>query len=837
MNRSRPARAWLRSAASLITAAAVAAAVLIAGPFGITSAQPASAASAADFNPGYIVSDAVFFNTGSMNPDQIQSFLNAREPSCSAGYTCLKSYHQDTPTVAADGLCQQYSGSGGESAATIIYKVAQACGISPQVIIVTLEKEQNLVSSTAPTSLRYQRAMGYACPDTAACDTTYYGFFNQVYHAARQFQIYGQYHSSFRYNIGNVYIQYNPTASCGGSYVNIQNQATADLYNYTPYQPNASALANFYGTGDSCGAYGNRNFFRIFSDWFGSPTGVIGDLVRTASDPAVYLLSGSKKYYVPTSAVMDTFSALGPLRSVAASYLSGFTTASNNASALVRDPASGGLFLVQGGARHHFASCGQVSQYGYSCSSYTDLSPHQLAVLPQAGDMSSFFVVLGGATTYWLNGTTRYPVYAWSAVLALNKGASPFVATMDSGVANQYPVGQTLLTSNQVWASSTSSQLWYIDGWNGGDKVAISASMAQEYGFGARQTVSAALLNQYPTANNGAQLGLALQCDGTNYVTSQGKVYSFSGSAAPGGLAVFKPQEGSCALLHYGGPVAANKLFVKTPGNSVVYAVSSGHAQAVPSWSALMAMTSGATPTILTWSVVDLLTLPQASPGFFVKTANDATVYQLMNGKLTPMRSWSELVAAGGSSAAIATWSMSEVESVPMSSAPLAAGAVAKAANSASIYLINGSASKLHVASLTTTSELGLPTWAGVDQPSLDFYKASAGDLSRVVQCSGQQYFAAAGTLYPIASSAATGLTVTTLDSTVCAKLKRSTAAALAKVFVRDPSDATVYYVTGGKREPVSSWTRLVQLAGTSSPQILTTGANGLADVAVGPSA
>ena len=47
--------------------------------------------------------------------------------------------------------------------------------------------------------------------------------------------------------------------NCGTSSVYIQNQATAGLYNYTPYQPNAAALANLYGTGDSCSAYGNRN--------------------------------------------------------------------------------------------------------------------------------------------------------------------------------------------------------------------------------------------------------------------------------------------------------------------------------------------------------------------------------------------------------------------------------------------------------------------------------------------------------------------------------------------------------------------------------------------------
>ena len=53
----------------------------------------------------------------------------------------------------------------------------------------------------------------------------------------------------------------------------IQNTATASLYNYTPYQPNAAALAAYPGTGDACSAYGNRNFFYLFRKYFGSTGG------------------------------------------------------------------------------------------------------------------------------------------------------------------------------------------------------------------------------------------------------------------------------------------------------------------------------------------------------------------------------------------------------------------------------------------------------------------------------------------------------------------------------------------------------------------------------------
>jgi hypothetical protein len=53
----------------------------------------------------------------------------------------------------------------------------------------------------------------------------------------------------------------------------IQSRATANLYTYTPYQPNAASLAAYPGEGDACSSYGNRNFFSTFTDYFGSTGG------------------------------------------------------------------------------------------------------------------------------------------------------------------------------------------------------------------------------------------------------------------------------------------------------------------------------------------------------------------------------------------------------------------------------------------------------------------------------------------------------------------------------------------------------------------------------------
>ncbi|MFZ2126039.1 MAG: hypothetical protein WAV04_00825 [Candidatus Microsaccharimonas sp.] len=271
----------------------------------------AYAANGADFNPGYIIDDSVFYNSSTMSPDQIQNFLNSKNPNCDYNgtqpasdwgypgmthaqfaehkrngtngfsqdtgfhappYKCLTMYTQNTPQMeAASGLCNSLSAGSNRSAAQIINDVAKACGINPQVLLILLEKEQSLVTDKWPLNRQLEHATGFACPDTAPCDPQYSGIFYQIYYAARQFKIYQKFPNSYNYRAGRTnIIKWSPNDSCGTSEVYIQNQATAGLYIYTPYRPNAAALNNLYGTGDGCSAYGNRNFWRIFTDWFGS---------------------------------------------------------------------------------------------------------------------------------------------------------------------------------------------------------------------------------------------------------------------------------------------------------------------------------------------------------------------------------------------------------------------------------------------------------------------------------------------------------------------------------------------------------------------------------------
>ena len=281
--------------AGTCTLSAVLAATLLSGQ------APAQAADLRAFDAGYIISDALFYDAGAMNVAAIQSFLVQKGSSCvaSAGRTCLKDYRETTVTRAADTLCTvKYTGASKETAAQIIAKVALSCRINPQVLIVMLQKEQGLVMASAGgrTAIEYRSAMGFGCPDTAACNAQYYGFFNQVYSTAHQFQYYAKNPLGYAHRAGVVNrVLYNPNAACGSSAVYIQNQATVSLYNYTPYQPNAAALTAGYGAGNSCSAYGNRNFWNYFTDWFGPTTqrAPIGSLdAATSPSPGVIAVRG-----------------------------------------------------------------------------------------------------------------------------------------------------------------------------------------------------------------------------------------------------------------------------------------------------------------------------------------------------------------------------------------------------------------------------------------------------------------------------------------------------------------------------------------------------------------
>ena len=197
-------------------------------------------AQAADFNSSNLISDGDFINIDSMNTNEIQAFLNGK-----------------------GGFLKDFS-EGGRSAAQIIYDASHGYGdaagsisgisintstgsVSPKVILVTLQKEQSLITKTSRDDSVLNKAMGYACPDSGGCNSAYAGFTKQVENAAWQLR----YNYERAQGRGFSDYQVGQSFNFDGDTGTFSNRATASLYRYTPHVYN-----------------GNYNFWNLFANTY-----------------------------------------------------------------------------------------------------------------------------------------------------------------------------------------------------------------------------------------------------------------------------------------------------------------------------------------------------------------------------------------------------------------------------------------------------------------------------------------------------------------------------------------------------------------------------------------
>ena len=266
---------------------------------------------AADFSPNNIIDDSVFDNSTSMSADAIDSWLNNNFPN-----SCISpnsGFQAKLPTGYSPGGGFTYGGF--VSAGNVIATAAQTYGINPQVLLVTLQKEQSLVAGGVSycnngDEHKYAAATGYGCPDggtvyswtgvslyrrsgvehtatgsTCVNTAAKAGFSQQVIRAAWLLKfgqqrslgnttwavISGSWDNSDdpptcyggpmtqgqrkRCNSDSSTVFYDGYTTIDGTSTHIDTGATAALYWYTPH------------------FHGNQNFFDLYTAWFGSTYG------------------------------------------------------------------------------------------------------------------------------------------------------------------------------------------------------------------------------------------------------------------------------------------------------------------------------------------------------------------------------------------------------------------------------------------------------------------------------------------------------------------------------------------------------------------------------------
>lgn len=744
----------------------------------LNSATPSGVRPMADltlFRPGNIISDATFFDSSTMSSAQIQAFLQSKAPTCRSGYTCLASWTDTSRTIAADAMCGPYAGAANEKASEIIYKVAQACGINPRVLLVMLQKEQGLVTHTWPSDWRYTIAMGQGCPDTAACDTRYYGFFNQVHGAAWQLKRYANPPGTNKVftwfapgKTANV--RFSPDAACGSAQVYIENQATANLYYYTPYQPNVAALRAGYGEGDGCSAYGNRNFYNYFVDWFGSTQVTGATLARSASNPAVYLISGLGRWGVPDPEdYVELSRAFGAAAVVSDAYLATLTLRGNTR-AVLHNAATGVMSLVQGGALHRILTCESAAAWGASCGSPTTVSPALLAGLAAGPDVGSYFTLrTSGVWGRFDSASAVTPLYNEAAARAVNGDmrVTPFAPYLPTSryaelakSALVFAPGQLVraTTDARVYMTADFDRLLSVNAWS--DVVEynrFSSSVA---------SVPSSDLARYREAG---PVTPTLRCPSGSYLLTGGALHRLSDPLRAGLLAV-DAAEITCAQFPLGSP-ASTAVALRAEDEDTVFVLEHGQRRRAMTWEHLVDVNGGSAPVILVTQSTTLQSIPYGPP--------------IADGLLTK-----------GTSPAVA--------------------------------MVNGTSAHW-LESFDIARELGVPTTYRTLGDSEVSALTLGVKLGLWVDCGGNIGFAASGRVYPVTPIAAKGFTPVALSPLVCKRLAIH-AGAPGPVFVKSSGSATVYAAENGIYRSIGTWAELVGLAGTT-PRILVLSASTLASL------
>ncbi len=291
----------------------------------------------AEFNPNYIISDQELVDYNAMSLSQVQRFLEDKG-SPLAWYA----------TTDVDGI--------NRTASEIIWRAAQTYKISPKVLLVTLQKEQSLITDRAPEQKQLDWATGYGvCDSCSLSDPSiqkYKGFANQIDYTAgwKRWYLDNAVLLSWVKKPGQTYLidtyQITPV-----------NYATAGFYTYTPHY------------------HGNYNFWKIWQDWFGKifPDGTV---FKESDGDGIWLLQrGLKRKFLSYSAFISRYSP-EKLISVSKSELENYETGTPIKFAdysLLRSPR-GTVYLIVGDTRRGFASSEVFRTIGLNPEEIIDVS-------------------------------------------------------------------------------------------------------------------------------------------------------------------------------------------------------------------------------------------------------------------------------------------------------------------------------------------------------------------------------------------------------------------------------------------------------------------------------
>lgn len=426
---------------------------------------------------GYALSDAEFTNKDGLTLTGIQAFLEG------------KGSYLATYNIEVEGNSLR--------ASDVIYKAAQDYSINPKVILIKLQNEQSLITSTNPTDRALDCAMGYeggkGCLRMFTENPDRRGFANQIDLGAWQFNRYMTYpETSYYVHVGDIVTKYNSTY--GTQTFEIKNQATAALATYTESLSGITMIKD------------------LMQEWFEVAYYYDGALLQDSYSGNTYLIQNGKKRIIHSLAAL--YSGFNPRAlivvspEVLAQYEDGqgIKFVENS---LIRSPG-GTVYLVTNGEKRGFASREAFRQFGFNPEEILDVSWGDLGALPDGEPITvqDAFPVGGllqaretGAVFYISPEGIVHPI--WDKSILTTNFKTRHLISMNMTDIQKYQQGGPLKFQDGTLITSPGTRAVFVIS-NGIKHAFSSAQVFESLGYKWQNIVytTDAVLNLHPTGEN-----------------------------------------------------------------------------------------------------------------------------------------------------------------------------------------------------------------------------------------------------------------------------------------------------------------------------------------------
>ncbi len=712
----------------------------------------------ADFNANYLMDDYTFENTGTMNPGQIDSFLNAFPNSCISSNpngNGNPGFNTPDPTgwSSSEPNNHGYTFGGNVTAGQAIYDAARIYNLNPEVLLATLQKEQSLVTgdsggchytNQSPGSACDRSiygtvggcvfiGMSYACP--GSCDASYNGFSLQLLAGAWLLRFAEERSkgmttgypghdpsdeniSYYGAMVGQAY-----TLSDGNT-ITAQTGATASLYYYTPFES------------------GNEDFETIFQSWFGPTTGEGYELVIASNCSSAcpqYVVYGTIKQYV-TGVAKAAWGLPDQPQLMDPNVLNSYSTGPNlGILATLNTSSIKTIYFMDNGHSYRIPWPSMMDTWNLNGQVVSDVSPGLFTLPASGGDLSNVIQDPSSSTTFYMmdgannNGQTVIRPYAnntirqaWEGNLNYVPISSNYFSTINSAI------GSTLTTTT---ASCDGTNFQVVNGGKYIESAAIGAL------FPAIQSVSVATLNRLPTFGNMTNLVQSTSSP-TVYLVDNSTLRQIPWPNAlnawsAGGEAVTQVNDAYISSFTAGSSISS---YLAEDGSSNYYVISAGTKYPVPT-NLVGAYTNAMSTISVSNNLISIFPTGGSVTGF-VQGAGQPSVYLLDNsGKLHHLPNPTVAGLWGAYSTGI-----SQFANYIVSGFSTAADAQTYVSDGTNNYVVD--VGKLSLVSSTVATDWGLSTPQTYSDGTLSRLTSTSALTDQLYDGSGTYYYIKGGTAY-----------------------------------------------------------------------------------------